>query len=243
MSFCGRTVRLFVVLLVGVIGATAQEVPAPRDASVAPEDRLGVLVERIRIESSRRSTMEADFMQRKTSAFLQEPLESVGVFSYRAPDKARWEYQSPDPITLVIHGEEMLTWYRDLGRAERIEVGRVSQRVLDYLSASSSIGTLLEYFTVFLHTPKDPAEPYRLELVPRYKRIEKRLKLLELWIEPQQYLLVRMRYVEADNDVTEYQFDNFRVNEEIPAERFEIELPPDVVVESRELGQRRSDGE
>ena len=77
------------------VTAGAQEVPAPRDESVAPEDRLGVLVERIRIESSRRDSMEADFTQLKTSAMLQEPLESVGLFSYRAPDLARWEYESP----------------------------------------------------------------------------------------------------------------------------------------------------
>jgi outer membrane lipoprotein-sorting protein len=221
--------------------AGAQEPRSPRDASVAPEDRLGVLVERIRIESSQRESMEADFTQLKTSAMLQEPLESVGVFTYQAPDRARWEYRSPEAITLVIRGDEMITWYRDLGQAERIGVGRVSQRVLDYLSASSSIGTLLEYFAVYLHTPSDSDAPYRLELKPRYKRIEKRLKLLELWIEPERYLLVRMRYVEADDDVTEYRFENFRVNDEIPAGRFELELPPDVVVETRELGKQRSD--
>lgn len=243
MSLCTRTASALSALLLAANLAAAQEVPAPRDESVAPEDRLGVLVERIRIESSRRNSMQADFTQLKTSAMLQEPLESVGVFSYRAPDLARWEYQSPEPITLVIHGDEMLTWYRDLDRAEKVGVGRVSQRVLDYLSASSSIGTLLEYFTIYLHTPADPAKPYRLELKPRYKRIEKRLKLLELWIEPQRYLPVRMRYVEADDDVTEYRFENFLINEEIPNDHFELELPPNVVVETRELGQGRSDEE
>jgi len=243
MSLCIRTVRLFAVASLLAAGLGAQEVPAPRDESVAPEDRLGVLVERIRIESAQRHSMEADFSQLKTSAMLQEPLESAGVFSYQAPDRARWEYRSPEPITLIIEGEEMLTWYRDLGRAERVAVGRVSQRVLDYLSASSSIGTLLEYFDVYMHTPADASEPYRLELKPRYKRIEKRLKLLEIWIEPEKYLPVRMRYVEADDDVTEYRFENFRINEEIPVDRFEIELPPDVVVETRELGNRQPDGE
>ena len=149
---------------------------------------------------------------------------------------------TPDPITLLINGEEMLTWYRDLARAERIGVGRVSQRVLEYLSASSSISTLLEYFTVYMYTPQDASDPYRLELKPRYKRIEKRLKLLELWIEPVRYLPVRMRYIEADDDVTEYRFENFRINEEIPVERFEIELPEGVDLEERQLGDGRSGG-
>jgi len=242
-STCARIRLVFLAMsLLLVTGAAAQDTLAPRDAEVAPGDRLTVLVERIRDESRQRHSMEADFTQLKTSALLQEPLESVGVFSFQAPDRARWEYVSPDPITLVIRGEEMLTWYRDLQRAERIGVGRVSQRVLEYLSASSSIGTLLEYFTVYMYTPKDASELYRLELKPRYKRIEKRLKLLELWIEPQRYLPVRMRYVEADGDVTEYRFENFRINEEIPLERFEITLPENVEVEQRKLGKGRSGG-
>jgi len=224
-----------VLLTAAVVGA--QENLAPRDAAVEPEDRLAVLVERIRDESAKRASMEADFVQVKTSALLQESLESAGVFSFQAPDLARWEYLSPDPITLLIHGGEMFTWYRDIGRAERISVGRVSQRVLEYLSASSSIGTLLEYFTVYMYTPADVSQPYRLELKPRFKRIEKRLKSLEIWVEPEQYLPVRMRYLEADDDVTEYRFENFRINEEIPAERFELDLPPGVELEERQLRQ------
>lgn len=243
MSICKRIfVASMAFFLLSAVGAAGQETLAPRDPEVAPEDRLNLLVERIRVESAKRASMEADFTQLKTSSLLQEPLESMGVFSFQAPDRARWEYLEPDPISLVIRGEEMITWYRDLERAERIGVGRVSQRVLEYLSASSSIGTLLEYFTVFMYTPQNSADPYRLELKPRYKRIEKRLKLLELWIEPVRYLPVRMRYVEADDDVTEYRFDNFRINEEIPLDRFELDLPAGVEVMERQLGGTRSDG-
>lgn len=228
------------LLLTGL--GSAQELLSPRDEGVDPAERLNVLVERLRVESAQRESMEADFVQLKTSAILQEPLQSEGVFSFQAPDRARWEYQSPDPMSLVIQGEEMVTWYRDLQRAERFHVGRQSQKVLEYLSASSSIGTLLEYFTVYLHTPDDPEEPYLLRLTPRYKRIEKRIKTLEIWIEPERYLPVRLRYTEADDDVTEYRFENFRVNETIPSERFELDLPAEVEIEERNLGRGRPDG-
>jgi outer membrane lipoprotein-sorting protein len=219
-----------------------QEEPAPRDASVAPGDRLDVLVERIRVESARRTSMEADFVQVKSSALLQEPLESSGVFSFQAPDRARWEYQLPEAVSLVIEGEEMVTWYHELERAERVSVGRLSTKVLEYLSASSSIGTLLEYFTVYLHTPKDPADPYLMDLIPRYKRLEKRLKQLEIWIEPETYVPVRLRYTEADGDITDYRFQNVRVNEEIPSERFELALPANIEIVERAFGEGESDG-
>ena len=54
---------------------------------------------------------------------LAAPEESKGTFSYAAPDKVRWEYTSPSPITVVIRGDEMTTWYRDLKRAETLKVG------------------------------------------------------------------------------------------------------------------------
>jgi outer membrane lipoprotein-sorting protein len=242
----GASLPIVAALLVAVLGLPVtlqgQEEPAPRDASVAPGDRLDVLVERIRVESARRTSMEADFVQVKSSALLQEPLESSGVFSFQAPDRARWEYQLPEPVSLVIEGEEMVTWYHELERAERVSVGRLSSKVLEYLSASSSIGTLLEYFTVYLHTPADPAAPYLLDLIPRYKRLEKRLKQLEIWIEPETYVPVRLRYTEADGDITDYLFENVRVNEEIPAERFELALPANVEIVERSLGEGDSDG-
>ena len=201
-----------------------------------------MLVERIRMASAARKTMEADFTQVKESALLAEPIESSGVFTYQAPDRARWEYVQPEPVSLVILGEQMIAWYPDLERAEKYQVGKQSQKVLEYLGASASIITLLDYFDVYLHAPEDPTQPYKLRLEPRYKRIEKRIKELEIWVEPEGYLPVRLRYVEADDDVTEYRFENFRLNEEIPPERFEIELPAGVEIEERQLGQGRSGG-
>ncbi len=236
----GAGLLLAVLCLVSPLAA--QETRAPRDPDVAPEERLNVLVERLRIASSERRTMQADFTQVKESALLKEPLLASGVFSYEAPDRARWEFLEPEAVSLVISGDEMVTWYRDLGRAERYEVGKQSQKVLEYLGASTSIIALLEYFTVYLHMPEDPTEPYRLRLEPRFKRIEKRIKELEIWVEPERYLPVLLRYVEADDDVTEYRFDNFRVNEDIEEGHFELTIPAGIEVEDRRLGQSRSGG-
>lgn len=216
--------------------------PGPRDEGVEPGERLDVLVERIRFENARRHSLEASFVQLKDSALLLEPLRAEGEFSYEAPDKARWEYHLPDPISLVIDGDEMLSWYRDLGLAERYQIGRHSEKVLDYLGASSSIGALLEYFTVYMHMPENASEPYKLRLVPRYQRIAKRIKELEVWIEAERYLPLRMRYTEADGDITEYRFSEFSINREIPDSRFELDLPADVEIEDRQLGQRRTGG-
>ena len=47
----------------------------------------------------------------------------------------RWEYAAPNPITVVIDGNEMTTWYRDLGRADKLKVGRYSNQVGELTAA------------------------------------------------------------------------------------------------------------
>lgn len=204
--------------------------PDPRDTSLRPMERLEALLERVRTEQKAIETLESRFVQRKESVFLSAPAVSSGTFSYAAPDSVRWEYERPDPISLLVTGDEMVTWFHDLEQVERMHVGRHSQRVLEYLGAGSSIDSLLQYFTVSLEVPADPAEPYRLALEPRFDRVAKRLAGMSVWIDSQLYLPVRLRLAEGDGDVTEYEFSDFAVNRGLPDDRFVLDLPPNATV-------------
>jgi len=142
------TLRL--LILCSLLGLPALAAPAPSAGELpdpdAPDlstlERFEVLTERIKAEQSRLETLEADFRQEKKSQLLLEPEEARGHFYYHAPDRARWEFEEPNRTLVVIRGNEMLTWYRDLGRAERLDVGRQADRVMQYLSASNSLETL-----------------------------------------------------------------------------------------------------
>lgn len=228
-----------IALLAGLAaGALATEAPDPRSDQLRPEERLTALVERIRFEHERLETLEASFRQLKESELLIEPVEAHGVFSYSAPDRVRWEYQEPDPISLLILGDEMTTWYKDIDQAEKIYVGKHSQRVLEYLGASSSLARLLEYFDVVMHTPNDPSLPFHLELSPRFARVEKRVREMAIWVHPELFLPVRLRYVEGNGDVTEYDFQDFQVNSALPEDRFDLEIPDEVDLREIDLKRR-----
>jgi outer membrane lipoprotein carrier protein len=207
----------------------------PADPGLMPEARLAALVDRVKAEQQKVRQLEAEFVQHRESAFLMLPQDSRGVFSYVAPDRVRWEYLEPKAISLLITGEEMTTWFHDLKRVDRMKIGRYSNQVLKYLNASSSLDTLLRYFTVTLSYSPRPDEPFRLELAPRYQRVAKRLRGMTLWIDRRLFLPTRVRYVEGDGDVTEYRFEKIRVNATLPPSRFELELPADVEVRTLDL--------
>ena len=233
-------ILLLPVLLVGqlALAGTSEPPPDPRAAGLKPTERLDTLIERVRLEHARRETLEADFVQQKESAMLLEDQEATGVFSYAAPDRVRWEYLSPNPISLLISGDEMITWYQDINQAEKTKVGKQSERVMEYLGAGSSMDTLLEYFVARLAVPEDPAAPYRVELSPRFARIAKRLAQMSLWIDSESFMPVRLRYVEPDGDVTDYRFENLRINGQLPGDRFVLELPSGTDVRVIDLERR-----
>lgn len=239
-------VVLALALALALAGSAASAASPSRDVPPDPaapglegRARLEALVERVRWEQRDLETLEARFVQRQESSMLLEPEESSGVFSYAAPDRVRWEYTEPNPISVVIDGEEMTTWYRDLGRAEELAIGRYSSQVFKYLGASGSLDALLEYFTVSARFPDQPGEPYRLELDPRYERMAKRLDSMTVWIDADRFLPVRLRYVAADGDVTEYRFEDIQVNGTIPSDRFELQLTDGVSVRRVDLGRGR----
>jgi outer membrane lipoprotein-sorting protein len=230
---------LFALLSVApLFAAPAPAVPDPMAAGLTGPQRLTALVDRVKYEQRQLKTLEARFTQQQESSMLTAPEESKGFFSYAAPDRVRWEYQTPSPITVVIRGEEMTTWYRDLKRAETLKVGHQSGQVFKYLGASGSLQTLLEYFTVKLKLPEKKGDDYRLELVPKYQRIAKRLKGMTLWIDDETFFPGRLKYIEADGDSVEYQFSDFKRNGPIPADRFVLKLPPGVTTRVVDLGEK-----
>lgn len=231
---------LLVRALPSLAAPAAAAPPDPKSPKLTGNQRLEALIERIKIEQQRLKTLEAKFEQRQESSLLAAPETSTGVFSYAAPDRVRWEYQSPNPISVVIKGDQMTTWYRDLKRAEMLKVGRYSNQVFKYLGASGSMKSLLEYFTVTLGTSPKKGEPVRLDLVPRYQRIAKRLKSMTVWIDDEIYMPVRLRYVEADGDVTEYKFIGLKRNGNIPADRFVLQIPKGVETRVIDLGREGS---
>ena len=101
--------------------------------------------------------------------------------------------------------------------------------------ASGSLETLMKYFEVTIAFPQAAGEAYKLELLPRYARIKKRLAGMTLWIDRRLFLPSRVRYVESNGDTTEYRLENLKRNGTIPAERFVLDLPPGIEVKTLDL--------
>jgi outer membrane lipoprotein-sorting protein len=212
--------------------------PDPRAPGLTGSDRLAALMERVRLQQQEMKTVEARFVQKRESSLLVAPEESTGTFDYAAPSRVRWEYVSPNPISVVIDGPEMTTWYRDLKRADRLKIGRYSNQVLKYLGASGSMQQLLEYFRITMKVPEKKTDPYELDLVPKLARIAKRVKSMTLWVNPDTFFPSGLKYVEGNGDTTEYQFKDVKINAPISGDRFVLKIPQGVETRVIDLDQK-----
>ena len=230
---------LVILALLGSATATAQD-PDPDAPGLGAGERVDALVQRIQLEQSRLETLSARFSQRKESLLLLEPEVSGGRFWYQSPDRVRWEFEEPVNTVIVVRDDAMLTWYRDLGRAELVHVGKQADKILQYLGASHSLTSLQSYFDVKVGFPDDAEAPFSVSLDPRFERVKKRLAEMSIKLHRKLYVPVFLRYVEPDGDVTEMTFDELQVNQEIPADRFDLTLPEGVEVREIELSSKRS---
>ncbi|MEE8523839.1 MAG: tryptophan 7-halogenase [Thermoanaerobaculia bacterium] len=228
----GRIVLILLACCGFAAGALSarEPLPDPDAEGLTLSERFEALMARAEHQQTGLVTLEARFVQRKQSSMLLQPEESRGTLAYRAPDRVRWDFTSPTATTIIVGDQEMLTWYRDLGSAERRHVGDSADRILQLLGPGASLATLRRYFDITAAFPSGATEPYRLDLTPRMRRIERRLRSMTLALDRELFVPIYVRIEEGSGDITELRFQDLRINGEIPAERFELELPEDVEV-------------
>ncbi len=204
--------------------------PDPAAEGLGLRERLDRLVERVKFEQNRIVTLQARLIQRREGELLLQPLEERGWLRYRPPDALRWEFVAPKPVIMTVHGDAATTWYVDLGAARITEVGRLSEQVLEYMGPAGSLETLMKYFAVQAEFPEKEGDPYYLRLTPDYRSVEKRVREIDLWIDPESFLPWKFRIVHASGDERLVTLEDVILNEPIDDAEFILALPDDVEI-------------
>jgi outer membrane lipoprotein carrier protein len=212
--------------------ALAQE---PLPEGLSGTDKLAALIKRVSQVQSGVVTLQAGFIQRKTSRLLIEPSVAKGKFYFKAPDSVRWEYESPRPMTVLLAEGVAITYRPAEKRAERVEVGRMQRRIFRFIGAAQPLDQLKSHFRFTFRDPGKGGD-YTLDLTPTTHQIKKRLKRLELVIDRISFMPTKVTYIEADGDGTSYEFLEIGVNKPIAEGLFTMELPADVEVVRLKVG-------
>jgi outer membrane lipoprotein carrier protein len=229
-------VLALLVTVPGVVLVRAAQDPRPVEAEASAERAglevdLETVLDRFDRAQRETTTMVAGFTERKELKLLAEPLVSQGEFFFHRPNQVRWEYTEPEHKVFVITENKYVAYYPAAKRAEEVKIKKfVGKRLFRFLGVGQSIDDLAKYYDFHLDEENDLENTHLLVLTPRKKRVRESVASMKIWVDAGTFLPRQVSYEEADGDATLLSFHKLRVNVEVAARRFRVDLPSDVVV-------------
>jgi outer membrane lipoprotein carrier protein len=200
------------------LAALALATPAHADALRDALDRL-----QHRYDDTR--TMQADFRQIVESKTLAGTIETKGTVAFERPNRMRWEYDPPDPQTIVGDGETLWIYQPDLKQVIKAPLGQAfrSSTPVTFLAG---LGRIERDFDADL--ARSDAEQWVLKLVPKQK--DAGVGTLELGVRKSDASVAEARITDAAGTITRILFSGERRNLELEPALFRFSPPPGVDV-------------
>jgi len=241
---------LFAAMAAGPLPAQAQassaeQVPAAPAVNLPAMDaagRLETILARFDAAQAGITTLEADFDERKELALFKDPVIAAGRFFFATPHQAKWEYLEPESKVFLISDNALMQYFPGDNLLERRDLREANTgRLFKLFGMGQSSADLEDFYVITLGDEAAGAgvpdaavegmtDTYELVLTPRRRMVEKRISRVLIWVGDQDFLPRAMRLEEADGDFTYWHFSKVRINGELAADVFELDLPEDVEV-------------
>ncbi len=199
-------------------------------STVASEDRVTELVERIERHYDAVDDFEAEFTQRYERRLLRRTVEEKGKVSVKKPGRMRWEYRSPEEKVFVTDGAKT---YFYLPAENQVMVSHQPQGAMGMEEGSpfellAGRGRLSDSFNASFSDQPAAAGGMVLRLDPKKPREE--FEVVELEVEPQNGRILRVALIDGASNRTEFLFDDVRENVGLPESLFRFAIPSGVEV-------------
>lgn len=176
--------------------------------------------ERLRRDSSRISTMSADFVQKKFMKILSKPLVSEGKFYFTAPDSIRWEYRQPIKSVVISDKGNTKRYIASGGKMVEDKTGgaQAMKIVLDEVA-----GWMSGKFTSnpsFTATLKEGSNT-QITLTPVGKSMTGMIEKIEITVTRKDASVKSVRIVENATAETRIDFQHVAINQEIQPSVFQ----------------------
>jgi len=162
-------------------------------------------------------SIQADFTQEKHLKILVRPLVSKGSFTFQTPQSLRWEYLSPVPSVLLMHGDRIRKYVQRDGqmvedkglRLDSMQV--VLSEISNWLDGRFSDNDM---FTVSF------VDDRTVELLPKDQGLAGIISKIELKLATQRGSLDEVMIFEGPDSYTKMTFENRTMNADVPLAAF-----------------------
>ncbi len=183
------------------------------------QDRVIVeLISKIKGKYSNIESFEADFKQVRKSPLLTKEANTFGKFYFKKPDKLLLEFVRPYSISIYYKKNKVYRFDHKRKTYAVLNVRRHKENAVNFLNVSKTFDFLTKYFVIKkLETKRDDIY---LIFFPKKRRVKKRFKIVEMWLDPKTYLFKKL-YIEEKNGTTTTIFiNNVKTNINIEDAKF-----------------------
>lgn len=175
----------------------------------------------VKREVGRIKSLDAHFVQKKTTPILAKPLVCEGRMYFEAPSNMRWEYTNPFKDVLVVNKGKSVHYSIDKDGNKKVSDsgsmsrGMVFQQITGWMNGDFES----KYFKASLK----PGNPKLIVLTPREKGISEYVKKIEMSLSERPGVMTCIKIYEKENTTTQLEFRNVELNKKIDEAVFQIE--------------------
>jgi outer membrane lipoprotein-sorting protein len=180
--------------------------------------------------------MTSSFVQTKEDALFAQPSIQSGEFAFRAPASFRWDYEKPEHVIVLVTEDTFSRYLPAQKLMRRLDLTKNKRRVFNYFGFGTDVEVLKRHFDLTDAGP-DHGRPgtEKLELRGKRRRVQKRLTLLEMWLDDKTSLPDAIKVTMADGATTLWEFSKMTINPpDLAAGLFELKVPKDTIIQSED---------
>ncbi len=165
-------------------------------------------------------SIQAEFQQEKHMKMLVKPIISNGSFYFQAPASLRWEYSSPVPSILLMHGDSVRKYIEvdgALAETQGLPIGSMQVIMAEIANWLDGRFTENKMFTVSY------PDTTHILLTPKKGMLEGIIGEIELHLSDRSGLLEAVTIREGADGYTRMTFTNRQLNRKLPTTLFTVQ--------------------
>ncbi len=190
-----------------------------------------------RLQAAQRTTelLTAGFQQTKDDELFAKPSIQSGQFAFRTPQSFRWDYEKPERVIVVVTEDTFQRYLPEQKLLRQMDLGKNKRRVFNYFGLGTDVEIFRRHFNLHADIANESRPGTRkLEMTGKRRRVQKRLKLLEMWLDEKSWLPTAIKVTMADGATTLWEFTNMKVNPKVAENLFHLEVPKDTIIQSED---------
>jgi outer membrane lipoprotein-sorting protein len=185
------------------------------------DDLFTQIFNRTLVKQRSMQSMRARFTETTTSSLLTKPLVAHGTIIGASPARVLMTYTDPDVKTIVIDSQTLTIVWPGRNEREKIDITATQKRIEQNFT-HATLDDLRAMFQITAAPDASVRGADRIEMTPQRKPMKSGLARLDLWIDRDSDLLVRMRLTFPGGDQKTITLEDIAVNVPVTDEMFKI---------------------